>query len=225
MKYDKKLSIAFAVILALSLLFSLLITILFIIMSFDSVFLEDIPNVESDYFNGFVNQDGRGTKLTTFTAGSMLFSFGKLPITDFELIGYITVLPLLVINSIQFIWIKDIKQNKITEKHILFFGSITFILITNILVQLILFLNPNIIEVTFRKIIFGNYEKNYLIKNVGAEQLEEQIANAVKGLESIYDHKYQTFVIIMLTIGFLTLLIIVLILIYKIFFLDEQDDD
>ncbi|AXK51580.1 hypothetical protein [Spiroplasma alleghenense] len=197
---------------------SVLIFILCFLVAGKSQFLFEIPHVKEDYFNGFLNEKGEQLQFRRFKLSIALASFGKEGLINVQVMYTLTFYLPAIFALAELFEIPRIKKNKINDKQVLWLSFVLMLVLINVIAQLIMFLSPNIMEITFRKYLNVYYEENFLSSTIGGEILESQIADAVQGLNEIYSNKFHILAIIIIVLCFIELIII------SFFFFFRQKD-
>ncbi|AXK51574.1 hypothetical protein [Spiroplasma alleghenense] len=183
------------------LILSVLSMIFWSVLFFDSVKIQDIPLVESNYFNGFINQKGEIINDYKFYPNLLFSSYSIGGIIGPTWMFFLTFIPLWILSIMNFFHLRPYKKEVDSHKVFLIHNIICFIFLANIIIQLIFFFSPESYKIAFEDNLFFAFEKNFLIKEVGRENLDYQINNAVHGLKILYEQKLNPIVITLLTIS------------------------
>ncbi|AXK51552.1 hypothetical protein [Spiroplasma alleghenense] len=169
---------------------SIFTTIVFFWLIFQSVDIREIPGVEKDYFNGFVNENGQERWLLLFYPHSLFSIHSDWGLETSSVSGLpISFMPLWVISFSNWMGLRVYKKGSPKREGVFASLNVVFLIIFfNIFIELSIYFKPDIYEIAFRKTLFFYFEKNYLISTVGIEILDLQIGEAAKGLESLYDY-------------------------------------
>ncbi|AXK51597.1 hypothetical protein [Spiroplasma alleghenense] len=205
-----------------TLIVSSLSMIFWFVLIFNSVSFREIPFVEIDYFNGFIDQNGDVIKNTYFYPNLLVNSYSIGRLIDPSWLFFITFLLLWGFSFLNLFSLKAYQKGNVSEKRFIINNVFLLILIINTTVQLIFFLNPESYRVAFESSLYFIFEKNYLIKTVGKEALELQIDNAAKGLQSLYAAAFNPVVIFLLVAFSAAILLITLSMIHYLIFRNKN---
>ncbi|AXK51559.1 hypothetical protein [Spiroplasma alleghenense] len=189
------------IIVTLSFLTGLFNLIFYIILSNEKVSLSKIPLVEQDYFNGFINKNNRSVANQIFNPVLMIVSFGNLGSSSSKFMTQIVLIPFWIVIIIPVVLIPLIHNKLLNGSIMLFYGIIMMILTINICVQLILFLKPDIYEITLNKHLDWYFGENFLEQKIGAEALSSQTSTAALGLKSLFGIEYKIMAIMTIIFG------------------------
>ncbi|AXK51562.1 hypothetical protein [Spiroplasma alleghenense] len=189
------------IIVALSFLAGLFNLILFTTLSNETVSLSKIPLVEQDYFNGFINQNNRSVANQIFNPVLMIMSFGCWGSSNWALMTEVVLIPFWIVVAIPVVLIPLIHKKQLNGWIMLTYGVVMIILTINICFQLILFLKPDIYEITLNKHLDIYFGENFLEQKIGAETLSSQISTAAMGLKSLFGIEYKIMAIMTIILG------------------------
>ncbi|AXK51592.1 hypothetical protein [Spiroplasma alleghenense] len=197
----------FLIIFILTTILSVLIFSFYISITIETLHFVKIPNVNSDYFNGFINENGENYNDIRFEQWLLITSYGGLSNLNEELMISITYFPISAWVLIAAFEFGKSQKMKFTGQTFFWYSIILLIIMVNIIIQFSFFLNPKIYEIQFRKNLFFYFEQNYLIKTVGQDTLDFQIRQSALGLKSLYAGKYNPVAITALVLSSLIVIL------------------
>ncbi|WP_338971980.1 hypothetical protein [Spiroplasma endosymbiont of Panorpa germanica] len=175
--------------------------------------IKDLPGVDEDFFNGFINQNSKYINYFYFFPNNILMPFSPwVPTTGFyEYYDFfvLLVLPMCLVwffpvFKIMKSWKKEFRIWGI-ENIYLFCIPLGFLIFY--FFHCITYLNCDLFEIIFNKTLFETFDKTFLIDKIGIDELNAQSKIVIDGLKDLHQSRTDGLIIASTVFGSISLIL------------------